>query len=245
VQGFGTEKLEDELHIFFPGLKVGRMDLDAIRTKAGHNKLIHEFEEEKLQVLVGTQMVTKGLDFDKVSLVGIMSADQLLNYADFRATERAYQLMEQVSGRAGRKHKRGKVVIQTNSLNYPTLQFIRNYDYDAFYNWEIAHRSKFSYPPYVRLIKLTVKHKDKKITEDAAIFLSNELKKVVGKRLIGPAEPYVGRIQLYYLQELMIKMEKSGAFINEVKHYLRNSIDKLLAQPGFSSVRTEIDVDPY
>ncbi len=245
VQGFGTEKIEDELQIYFPELKIGRMDVDAIRTKTGHNKIIHDFEEGKLQAMVGTQMVTKGLDFDKVSLVGIMSADQLINYADFRATERAYQLMEQVAGRAGRKHKRGRVVIQTNNLKYPTLQFISDYDYESFYKWEIAHRSKFSYPPFTRLIKVTLKHKNPKTLSEASGQLANELKGLLGKRLLGPSEPFVSRIQTYHIKELLLKLEKSGSFIHEVKWHLRNAVSKLLEQPGLKSLRIEMDVDPY
>lgn len=245
VQGFGTEKIEDELRVYFPELKVGRMDVDAIRTKSGHNKIIRDFEDEKLQILVGTQMVTKGLDFDNVSLVGIMSADQLLNYADFRATERAYQLMEQVAGRSGRKHKRGKVVIQTNSLKYPTLQFIVDNDYDSFYKWEIAHRSKFLYPPFTRLIKVTLKHKNQKTLNEAATQLAAALGSLLGKRLLGPSEPFISRIQTYYLKEFLLKLEKSGLFIHDVKQHLRAAIDKLVTQPGFKSLRVELDVDPY
>ena len=215
-QGFGTEKIEDEVQAFFKEKKVARMDLDTIRTKQGHNKLIHEFENEKFQILVGTQMVTKGLDFGNVSLVGVMSADQLINNASFRANERAFQLMEQVRGRAGRKNKRGKVVIQTMNTNYSVLKFLLLDDYKKFYEAEILHREKFNYPPFTRLVSIVLKNKDKKKLDEAALFFSHEMKTVLGKRVLGPAEPHISKIQNFHLSQILLKLEKSSNILKQI-----------------------------
>lgn len=245
IEGFGTEKIEDELPLFIPGIKVGRMDVDTVRTKNSHNKLIHDFEEQKIQVLVGTQMVTKGLDFDHVSLVGILSADQLINQSDFRAAERAFQLMEQVKGRAGRKNKRGLVVVQTNNPNYAVLRYWMNNDFDGFYDEEIVQREKFSYPPFTRIIRLTLKHKNKDLVQRAAIWFADLLRKKLGTRLLGPAEPVIGKIKNMYLMDMIIKLEKNQALIKDVKQLIRKNQEDMKLNSAYKQVLLEVDVDPF
>lgn len=245
IQGFGTEKIEDEVQALFKEKKVARMDLDSIRTKQGHNKLIHEFENEKFQILVGTQMVTKGLDFGNVSLVGVMSADQLVNNANFRANERAYQLIEQVRGRAGRKQKRGKVVIQTMNPKYAVLEYLLLDDFKQFYTAEMLHRQQFNYPPYTRLVSITLKNKDKKKLDEAAAFFAYELKTLMGKRVLGPAEPSISKIQNFYLSNILLKLEKTSHILKQAKQKISDTSFKLAAQFDIRNTVVEIDVDPY
>ena len=245
IDGFGTEKLEDELPLYIPGVKVARMDVDAVKTKNSHNKLIQEFEEQKIQVLVGTQMVTKGLDFDHVSLVGIMSADQLINHSDFRAGERAYQLMEQVKGRAGRKNKQGKVIIQTMNTKYAVLQYLNNNDFIGFYENEIEQRQKFLYPPFTRMIKIELKHKQKSTVAEAAKWMSDELKSFLGNRLLGPAEPSISKIKNLFLMDMILKLEKNQPLILRTKNQLRFLQEQMKLNAKFRSVFVEVDVDPY
>lgn len=245
ITGFGTEKIEDDLKIFLPGVAIARLDYDATRSKNGYQKIIGDFERSKTQVLVGTQMVTKGLDFENVSLVGILNADQLINYADFRSAERGFQLMSQVSGRAGRKNKRGKVIIQTSNAGNALLPFIIHHDYRGFYEEEIRHRKKFLYPPFSRLIQLTFKHKDKKKTWEAAGLLAAALQKELGKKLLGPAEPPVARIKNQYLVRVLIKLERSGQLIQHVKARVREELQKLQEASAYRAVNVVVDVDPY
>lgn len=245
IQGFGTEKIEDELKIFFPEARIARMDLDAVKTKHGHNKIITAFENGELDIMVGTQMVTKGLDFDKVSLVGILSADHLLNFPDFRANERAYQLMAQVSGRAGRKNKRGRVIIQAVNNIHFILQDVMDDHYERFYRKEIIQREKFRYPPFYRLIEITLKHKDLKVVEAAAKFLVQTLRKKLSGRILGPAIPFVSRVRNYYLREMMVKIEREKDNIALVKQLLQQAISELNTHEKLKSVNVLIDVDPY
>ena len=245
VVGFGTEKIDDELKTFFPEIKSGRMDADSIRTKSGHDKIISDFEERKLDVIVGTQMVTKGLDFDNVSLVGIMNADLLLFFPDFRSGERAYQMLEQVSGRAGRKNSRGKVILQTERPEHPVIQFVQQRHYEGFYAEEILHREKFNYPPFTRLIKISCKHKEQLKAQQAAVELAKALHAVIENRLLGPAEPYINRIKNQYIIELLCKLEKNPALIRRTKEVLMQERDYLLAMKGNHALQIEVDVDPF
>lgn len=244
ISGFGTEKIEDELKIFLPATPVARLDLDAVRAKNSYQKIINDFERGKTQVLVGTQMVTKGLDFENVSMVGVMNADQLFNYADFRSSERGFQLMSQVSGRAGRKNKRGKVVIQTSNIANGLLPFIIQHDYKGFFDEEIRHRKKFFYPPFSRLIQLTLKHKDKRRVWEASDLIAIALRKELGNRLLGPAEPPISRVKNQYLIQILIKLERSGEIIQNAKQHIREELRKLEEQPAFRSVTVITDVDP-
>ena len=245
VVGFGTEKIEDELKTFFPEVKAGRMDADNIRTRSGHDKIISDFEEKKLQVLVGTQMVAKGLDFDHVSLVGVMNADQLLMFPDFRSAERAYQMIEQVSGRAGRKNYAGKVIVQTERPEHYVLQFVQQRDYKGFYNHELLQRQGFCYPPYTRLIKLSFKHKEQHKAQAAAIDMAKALAPVLQHRLLGPAEPYINRIKNQYIIELLCKLEKNQALIKSAKETIMQERDYILAVKGNHALQIEVNVDPF
>jgi primosomal protein N' (replication factor Y) len=245
ITGFGTEKIEDDLKIFLPGVSIARMDYDAVRSKNGYQKIIGDFERGKTQVLVGTQMVTKGLDFANVSMVGILNADQLISYADFRSAERGFQLMSQVSGRPGRITKRGRVIIQTSNMNNTLLPFIINHDYRGFFEEEIRHRKKFQYPPFSRLIQLTFKHKDKKIVWQASRLVADALQKELQKKLLGPAEPPVARIKNQYLVQVLIKLERSGSLILHVKSRIREELQRLQETAAYRSVQVVVDVDPY
>ncbi len=245
MKGFGTEKIEDELQIYFPDAKIKRMDLDTVRSKNAHATIINDFEEKRIDILVGTQMVTKGLDFDNVGLVGILSADQLLQFPDFRAGERAFQLMVQASGRAGRKNKRGKVVIQTFNLAHPVVQETVRADFQHLFHRELSERQTFAYPPFFRLISLTVKHKDPQVASHAAQAVANLLRRTLGKRVIGPAEPSISRIRDQYLFDIMIKMERKTTTIAAAKKLIADAQLLLQQEKKFSQVRMRIDVDPY
>jgi primosomal protein N' (replication factor Y) (superfamily II helicase) len=242
-KNFGTEKIEEKLSEEFPEYKIGRMDIDAVRGKNAHDTLIKLFEQHRIDVLVGTQMVVKGLDFEKVGLVGILDADGLLGFADFRVNERAFQLMEQVSGRAGRRKERGLVIIQASKTDHPVLLFVQAHDYIKFYNSEIMMRKQFFYPPYSRLIKLTVKHKIKEVAHEAAERLGKGLQNDF-EYLVGPAEPLIGRIRNLFLMELLIKLHKDSVQIFNQKKVIMNAINLVKAEKPFRSVTIIPDVDP-
>ncbi len=245
VKGFGTEKIEDELKIYLPKARIARMDLDTVRGKNALTTLIDNFEQGKLDVLVGTQMVTKGLDFDRVGLVGILSADQLLQFPDFRSTERAFQLMTQVSGRAGRKHKRGKVLIQAFNTTHPVLAEVLAGDYGAFFDREKAERHEYAYPPFTRLIRITLKHKKPEVVNEAGKLYDKMIRASLGDRVRGPAVPPVGRVRTYYLLDFLIKLERNADRIIKAKELLLRAADDLRSKKGLSGVRINIDVDPF
>lgn len=243
MKGFGTEKVEEELGVIFPETTIRRMDLDSTRTKYAHQRIINDFEEQRIQVLVGTQMVTKGLDFDNVSLVGILNADNMLNFPDFRSHERSYQLMEQVSGRAGRKAKQGKVIIQSFNPAHPIIQFVVMHDFHAFYRSQLEDRNKFHYPPYYRLIILRLKHRDPNVLNKAARDLAQDLRADLGKRILGPEYPLVSRLKNFYVKQIMVKIEK-GPSVSALKDIIRAKISELQKIPGYGQVRVNVDVDP-
>ena len=244
TKGFGTEKIEDELKIFFPDIKIGRLDVDSTRAKRGYEKVIQNFASGKTKILVGTQMITKGLDFDNVSVVGILNADNLLNFPDFRSYERAYQLMAQVSGRAGRKKKQGKVIIQTYQAKHQVISMVINNDYDNFFKLYIHERKIFKYPPWYRLINITVKHKNSERAQTASKQLAAELRKVFGVRVFGPEFHLISRIQQYYQLIIRLKLEKNTSQA-EAKKHLNEAIDKTKYIENNRSVIFNIDVDPY
>lgn len=242
-KGFGTERIEQEIGELFPEARVARMDVDTTRSKKSYDKIITDFEQGKVDILIGTQMVTKGLDFERVSLVGILNADNMLNFPDFRSHERAFQLMAQVSGRAGRKNKRGTVVLQTSNPEHPVIgQVLRN-DYGAMFNTQCAERQLFHYPPYTRLIEITLRHRDVKTVDDASRQLASELRKVFGKRVFGPNIPPVSRIQNLFIKNILLKIE-TEASAARAKEILRQTTDQLLTLPQFKSVKISLDVDP-
>lgn len=241
--GFGTEKIEDELSVLLPNAKLKRMDLDTTRAKNAYANLINEFEQGEIDILIGTQMVTKGLDFDNVGLVGILSADQTLNFPDFRSFERSYHLMSQVAGRAGRKAKRGKVIIQTFEPNHWIIQKVMQHDYKGFYTQEIVERRNFHYPPFFRIIVLKLKHRKQDAIEMGAASLAKDLQKVFKDRVLGPEVPAVGRIRNMYIKHITLKFERDAS-PKKVKDIIKQKIDVFLAQHEFRSMRIDIDVDP-
>ncbi|MBL7725188.1 MAG: primosomal protein N' [Chitinophagaceae bacterium] len=242
-RNFGTEKIEEQLQEIFPEAKVARMDIDTVKGKNAHDVLIQQFEQKRIDILVGTQMVVKGLDFDNVDLVGILDADGLLHFADFRVHERAFQLMEQVSGRAGRKEETGKVLVQTSQPQHPLLQIVQQHDYKMMFTEELKKRKEFAYPPFSRIIHLTFKHKIKEVVERAAVHYANTLKNKYGNYIVGPAEPVIGRIRNQYLMELLLKLPRDSKTINQCKKDLLEQIAILHQDKSFRSVTVVADVD--
>ena len=243
MKGFGTEKVEDELQIIFPDARIQRMDLDSTRTKNAYRRIISEFEERKIDILIGTQMVTKGLDFDNVGIVGVLNADTMLTFPDFRAFERSFQLMAQVSGRAGRKGERGKVIIQTYKPDHAIIANVVRNDYLSMFNRQIIDRKQFKYPPFFRLIKFTLKHKDPEILNKAALELSLLLRSVFDKRVLGPEFPLVSRVKNMYLKDILLKLERE-INLKSTKEQLLFSIDKIKKNEKYNQLRIIIDVDP-
>lgn len=249
LQGFGTEKIEDELKIYLPDANIGRMDYDAVRTKDAHARIINDFEERRIDVLVGTQMVTKGLDFENVSVVGVISADQLLQFPDFRSGERGFQLIVQVAGRAGRRDKpqgggRGKVIVQAMNPAHPVIKEVIDNDFQAFFEREIMERKAFEYPPFSRLIKITLKHKKPDVLNRGAKIFTQVMKAKLGKRLLGPTVPPVGRVREYYLLDILIKMERTPTLWKQTKDLIWEATRVMQQEEGFSTVRVNVDVDP-
>jgi len=243
MKGFGTERVEEDLQILFPEARIARMDLDTTRSKHSHQKIISDFEEQKIDILVGTQMVTKGLDFDHVSTVSVLNADNMLSYPDFRSAERSYQLMAQVSGRSGRKHKQGTVIIQTWQPSNPVIRDVVNHDYQAMYIQQLTERNRFKYPPFYRLIILRLKHKQPELLNKAASVLAKDLREVFGNRILGPEYPMVSRIMNQYIKHILIKLER-GIRINQQKHQLSDILKRFDGIKEFSGVRIIVDVDP-
>jgi len=243
-KGFGTEKIEDELKIFLPNARIGRMDLDTAGTKSNLTALLNDFEERRLDILVGTQMVTKGLDFDNVALVGVLGADALTKFPDFRAGERAFQLLTQVAGRAGRKNKRGNVLIQAFDPKHPVVQEVLRGDFLGFVKRELKERLEFKYPPYYRLIHLELRHKEPKIVNEAAAFYAKVLRQKLGDRVLGPVIPNIARIRSYFGQNILLKLEKSAPVLSGAKALIRHTTEIMLGRPGLSQVQVAVDVDP-
>lgn len=244
LRGFGTEKIEDELKLFLPNARIGRMDLDTAGSKNNLMALLSDFEERRLDILVGTQMVTKGLDFDNVALVGVLGADQLTKFPDFRSGERAFQLLTQVAGRAGRKRKRGTVLIQAFDPKHPVLLEVLRSDFRGFAERELRERMEFHYPPFFRLINLELRHKDPKVVHEAAAQFGKMLRAKLGERVLGPVLPNIARIRGYFAQDIMLKLEKSAPLLRDAKGLIRHSTEILVGKPGFSQVQVVVDVDP-
>ena len=243
--GYGTEKLEEELNLYFPEKNIQRMDLDTTRSKSGYENILEQFENGETNILVGTQMVTKGLDFDRVSLVGVFNADRMMHFPDFRSYERAYQLITQVSGRAGRREKRGKVVIQTSHPDHPVLNFILNNTYQEFYNREVDDRKQHLYPPFSRLIEITVKHIDKKVCREASATLANLFReKIQGVKILGPGEPMISKIRNQFLLSILFKIPRGRTELPQVKMIIDQCVEHVLQTKEFRNVRVVKDVDP-
>ena len=242
MKGFGTEKVEDTLAELFPQASIARMDLDTTRSKNSYQQIITDFEQHKTDILVGTQMVTKGLDFDRVSVVGILNADALVSFPDFRAFERAYQLLAQVSGRAGRKDVPGKVVIQSYQPNHPALKYVESNDFAAMYQSQIAERREYHFPPVARLVKITLKHPDEKVVAAAATALAGPLRQAFPGRVLGPEAPLVSRIQNYFLQEFWVKLPKDN-HLASYKLRLREILKTFQSAKEHKTVRVVVNVD--
>ena len=245
TKGFGTEKIEEELATFFPKARTARLDLDSTRAKNAHANIINQFEERKVDILVGTQMVTKGLDFDNVSVVGILNADAGLYFPDFRSTEKTFQMLAQVSGRAGRKNKRGKVVVQAYNSHHPVIARVMVNDYIGMYNDQMEERKNFSYPPFTRLIEITLSHRNQEDLDAMSPDLADALKKRFGSdRVLGPEYPLVTKVQNFYQKKILLKIERDKYSL-KMKDMVTDSINIFLKKgKDYSKVRIKIDVDP-
>lgn len=243
VVGYGTERVEDEVTAAFPDAKISRLDLDTTRNKDGYENIIEDFSKRRSQILVGTQMVTKGLDFDGVSLVGVINADSIINFPDFRSNERAFNMLEQVAGRAGRRNTRGIVAVQTTQPSNPILTHLANHDYYGFYEMEIEERQRYNYPPFTRLIYIYLKHRDNDTLTELSVIYSNKLRGLFGTRVFGPEEPMIARIQSLYIRKIMLKIE-INASMTKVKNILRNLFETMHEDPRMKGLIIYYDVDP-
>lgn len=246
TMGFGTEKLEEDMKLLFPEARIQRMDLDTTRRKYSYQKIISDFEQGNIDILVGTQMVSKGLNFDHVTLVGVFDIDRMLHFPDFRSFERTYQLAVQVSGRSGRKEKPGEVIIQTSSLQQPILHYITHQDFTQFYNHEIEERLKYKYPPFFRLVRITIKHRDPEILVRGADILASDIRKSInGILVLGAHEPMISKIRNFYLREIIIKMARNNRQLDQHKSKLMVLANSLKQQKDFKQMIVVFDVDPY
>lgn len=242
-RGFGTERIEDDIKLIFPEAKVARMDLDTTRTRTAYEKIIADFEQGKTDILIGTQMVSKGLDFDHVSVVGILNADTMLNFPDFRSYERAFQLMAQVAGRAGRKDKQGLVILQTKSPDLPVIHQVINNDYEQLYYDQLAERQMFKYPPFYRLIYVYLKHRKEDVLDLAADAMGTQLRSGLGDRVLGPDKPPVARIQTLFIKKIIVKVEQNASMA-KVREYLLAVQRAIIEDERFRSLLVYYDVDP-
>ena len=242
-RGYGTEKIEDQVQTIFPDIKVARMDLDTTRTRTAYERLISDFSQGKTQLLIGTQMVTKGLDFDRVSLVGILDADAMLNYPDFRSYEHAFMMMAQVAGRAGRKGRQGLVILQTRNPELPVVGQVVANDYSGFYRSLLAERRDFCYPPYFRLVYVYLKHRHDDLVSTAATELAGRMRQVFGKRVLGPDKPAVARVKQLHIRKIVLKVETAADY-RRVRTALRTIQAQLMADKRYSQLQIYFDVDP-
>ncbi len=243
VRGFGTERIEEDVEEMFPDVKMARMDLDTTRSRNAYQEIIDDFASGKSKILVGTQMVTKGLDFDRVSVVGILSADTMLSFPDFRAYERAFQMMSQVAGRSGRGKSRGEVLLQTSQPELPIIGQVIAHDYIGMYQEQILQRQQFGYPPFTRLVYIYLKHRDEAVLDTLSQQYATLLRKVFGERVLGPDNPPVARIQSLYIRKIMLKVE-IAASMSQVKDLLRKIYENSLADSRFKQLVLYYDVDP-
>lgn len=242
-RGYGTEKIEDEIRNILPEARIARMDLDTTRTKNAYERLIYDFSTGKSNLLIGTQMISKGLDFDKVSVVGILNADSMLNYPDFRAYEQAFMMMSQVSGRAGRKGRQGLVILQTKSPELPVIQQVVRNDYRGFYTNLLEERYDFHYPPFYHLVYVYLKHRDENTVNSAGLELGSRLREVFGTRVLGPDKPAVARVKTLSIRKVVLKLE-NGIDLPRVRQYLRGVLDAMMKDKRYGALQVYYDVDP-
>ncbi len=242
-RGLGTEKVEDEILEIFPEARVARMDLDTTRSRSAYDRIINDFSSCRTNLLVGTQMVSKGLDFDHVSVVGILNADSMLNYPDFRAAEHAYMMMAQVSGRSGRKGRRGLVILQTKHPDHPVIEQVVANDYDGMYDEVMQERSMFKYPPFTHLVNVYLKHRDDNLVESASLMMGSWLRRWFGSRVLGPDKPAVARVKSMHIRKMVVKLEQ-GINLPLAKEYLHKAQQMLLKESRYRLVQVYFDVDP-
>ena len=242
-RGYGTEKIEDEIRSIFPEARIARMDLDTTHTRNAYERLINDFSTGKNNLLIGTQMVTKGLDFGKVSVVGILNADSMLNYPDFRAYEQAFMMMSQVSGRAGRKGKRGEVILQTKTPDLPVIQYVVHNDYPTFFKELLDERCEFHYPPFYHLVYVYLKHRDENIVNTAGVELGSRLRDIFGARVLGPDKPAVARVKTLSIRKIVLKLE-NGIDYPRVRQYLRGALEAMMKDKRYGALQVYYDVDP-
>ena len=244
LKGFGTEKIEDELLALFPGRIIKRMDLDTTRKKNSYEEILNAFEEQEIDILVGTQMISKGLDFNSVGLVGVLSADQMLNFPDFRAFERAFQMLCQVSGRAGRKKLDSEVIIQTFQPDHEVLKLVENHNYKDLLKGQLLERQAFRYPPYHRLIHITVRNRNRRVLEQASSLLAKSMRTVFEYRVLGPEYPAIERLKGYYQKQILLKIERKLSY-PDAKDKLNKFVNAVLSQQNFRGTKIKVDVDPF
>lgn len=242
-RGYGTEKIEDEVRSIFPEARIARMDLDTTRTRNAYERLINDFSAGRSNLLIGTQMISKGLDFDKVSVVGILNADTMLNYPDFRAYEQAFMMMSQVSGRAGRKGRQGQVILQTKSPDLPVIRQVVQNDYRSFYSDLLAERRDFRYPPFYHLIYVYLKHREENTVNSAGLELGSRLREIFGSRVLGPDKPAVARVKTLSIRKIVLKLE-NGIDHARVRQYLRGAMEAMLKDKRYGALQVYYDVDP-
>ena len=242
-RGYGTEKIEDDIRSIFPEARIARMDLDTTHTRNAYERLINDFSTGKNNLLIGTQMVTKGLDFGKVSVVGILNADSMLNYPDFRAYEQAFMMMSQVSGRAGRKGKRGEVILQTKTPDLPVIQYVVHNDYPTFFKELLDERREFHYPPFYHLVYVYLKHRDENIVNTAGVELGSRLRDIFGARVLGPDKPAVARVKTLSIRKIVLKLE-NGIDYPRVRQYLRGALEAMMKDKHYGALQVYYDVDP-
>ena len=244
LKGFGTEKIEDELQSLFPDRVIKRMDLDTTRKKNAYEGILNAFEEQEIDILVGTQMISKGLDFNHVGLVGVLSADQMLNFPDFRAYERAFQMLCQVSGRAGRKQSDSEVIIQTFQPEHEVLKLVEAHNYKDLLKSQLQERQAFRYPPYHRLIHITVRNRNRRVVEHASSLLAKSMRTVFKHRVLGPEYPAFERLKGYYQKQILLKVERNLSYPDS-KDKLNRFVNAVLSQASLRGTKIRVDVDPF
>jgi len=244
TRGLGTQQIQEELAILFPNTKVGRMDFDTTRKKDSYERLIKGFENQEFQILVGTQMVTKGLDFQNVALVGVLNADGLLNFPDFRSHERCFQVLQQVAGRSGRNNKQGHVIVQTYSTTHPVIVQVVNNQYKEMFESQLAQREMFRYPPFVKLIRIVLLHKDFEKVKKGAAWFATALKGGFQNHVLGPEAPLIERIRNQYQQQILIKIPQDFD-LKKSKSYVLRVQKSFVSVAAFRSIKIQIDVDAY
>ena len=242
-RGYGTEKIEDQLRDLFPEARIARMDLDTTRSRNAYERLIGDFASGRTNVLIGTQMISKGLDFDRVSVVGILDADTMLNYPDFRAYEHAFMMMAQVSGRAGRKGKRGHVLLQTKNKDLPVIMQVVNNDFATFYSDLLEERRQFRYPPFYHLVYIYLRHKTESTVESASIYMGSLLRQWFGERVLGPDKPGVSKVKTLHIRKIVLKLE-NGIDLQRVREYLQRAQKQILQDKQYAALQVFFDVDP-